>query len=470
MTLDDSPGDDTRSVILEYLERTAVLLGARDQPLHFEVIEESGDHFELAVNSRFGRSVRLVLVRGVSLPARFEVVVSDGNRDGAGQLRVAPVILPDSVRLRTLHDLCTMTGGDLEPIVTTRDGRTVWAVRHLENESVIFIGTRIVGDLTSFRQGLPANADSELRTRSLFGFPNERPVYLYEGVADELQPYDRQADWWSYLLVTSLMRALRGSKGDENLRGPVRYLVVTGDDDQADLDKYAEQQKALRDIPITYFLHPLTHHTKRTMRHLAHGNSEIEFGLHPDALDWPSEYDRLFDEQVSWFERLTGSGPRSLRNHGYLNDGYWRHARSWLRHGIRSSSNIPGLDGRILSNSLLPFPLVLDGAVTEHWSIVTAFGDGMIFALDMTDEEAAHRVQGFATRMTGDPLDGALVINLHPQNIDATRSLHATVRELTEVGFVPVTLSSLIERLDVDDHPVGRNRRFSLRRTVRGPR
>jgi hypothetical protein len=466
VTMHHDPHDDEApSVIIEFLERTMALFGSGKEPLGFDVLEESGDFVELAVRSRFGRLLRVVFIKGNALPDRFGITISALHRGDAGQLHTPSRLLPDSVRLRTLNDLFTMTDRDLEPIVTTRDGRRVWALRHFENESVMFICTRIFGDLTSFRQGLPANAHSELRSQSLFGFPNERPVYLYNGVADELQPFDRQADWWSYLLVSSLENALRGSTEAENLRDPVHYLVVTGDDDQADLDKYGAQQKALPGIPITYFLHPLTHHTKRSMRRLARGNPEIEFGLHPDALDLPLEYDRLLAEQVSWFERLTGTRPRSLRNHGFLNDGYWKHARSWLKHGIRSSSNIPGLDGRILNNSLLPFPLVLDGAVTDHWSIITAFGDGMIFALDMSDEEASCNVREFAIRMMSDPMDSALVVNLHPQNIDATRELHHAVRELTEVGFVPITLSSLIDQFDANNRLAVRNRWLSRRGT-----
>jgi len=119
-----------------------------------------------------------------------------------------------------------------------------------------------------------------------------------------------------------------------------------------------------------------------------------------------------------------------------------------LKYGVKSSSNIAGLDGRIISNSLLPFPLVLDNEITNHQSIVTAFGDGMVFALRMTDNEASQRVIDFSNDMRRDVSDGALVINLHPQNVDSTPQLHMAIRQLVESGFVPTTLTSLVEKFE----------------------
>ena len=82
---------------------------------------------------------------------------------------------------------------------------------------------------------------------------------------------------------------------------------------------------------------------------------------------------------MQWFYKLIGRRAKYVRNHGFLNDGYWRHAVAWCKEGIVGSSNLPGLDGRILNGSLLPSRLVLNGKVTSHWSILTAFGDGAFF-------------------------------------------------------------------------------------------
>lgn len=441
------PSDESTPLLINLVKQTANLFLRRGNPLRVGLVSHSDAFVELAIQSDSSRPLRLVFLRGEEIPLRFGTTVTVRTRTDDNQLLYSSKGQPDKFRLRTLSDYFIISGLDCDPLVTTDDGLAVWACRATDNETFIFIGTQFLDDVITYRQGLATNVQSESKVEPLWGFSNERVNYLYEGVAEPSRPYDRQADWWSRQLIKSLESSLIGSQCIE-LRKPVQYLVVTGDDDQANLDKYEKQQALLSGVPITYFLHPLTRHSKQSLRTLMRKNAEIEFGLHPDALDRPAEYERLFTQQVDWFTRLVGFNPSSLRNHGFLNDGYWRHAQSWLKRGIKSSSNIPGLDGRILNNSLLPFPLVLDGEITSHWSIVTAFGDGMVFALGMTDDEASQHVVDFANHMREDPSDGALVVNLHPQNVDSTPQLHLTIRELIESGFVPTTLTELIQRFE----------------------
>jgi len=436
--------DDSPSLTVELLRRTLALFDRERMLLQVEIVDHSEAFLELAISSPTGGSVTLLFVGGEALPERFDMSASRVTGGDRGRLSLFANGHETHLELRTLGDLFVLDGPGCDALVRTRDGRAVWTRRRRMGRTVVAIGTALSSDLLTYRQGLEENVHSDLRTEALFGFPNERPIYLYEGVADPTMPYDRQADWWSKILFESLQDDLFPTTGTTTSK-PVRYLVITGDDDQADLETYDEQQKILRGMPITYFLHPLTHHTRGSIRRLHRANPQVEFGLHPDALDNPERYDDLFSKQVDWFRNLTGTTPLSVRNHGFLSDAYWNHLRSWIAHGVRASSNIPGLDGRILSNSLVPFPLALDGEITDHWSIVTSFGDGMIFALEMSDEEASQKIEVFASRMAADPIDGALVVNLHPQNVERARKLHHAVRDLVDDGFVPVTLSSLIQ-------------------------
>jgi len=439
--------DKSTSLLIGLLKQTANLFLLGGNLLQVNLVDHSKSFVELVIQPNSIQSVRLVFLRGEDIPPRFGIKVRIRTQIGAGQLLGLSKNRPSDLHLRTLSDFFTISGLDCDPLVKTDDGCVVWARRVIQSETFIFIGTRFLDDVITYRQGLSTNVQSESREKSLWGFPNERANYLYEGVAEPSRLYDRQADWWSWLLFESLQSSLAVTRCIE-LRKPVQYLVVTGDDDQADLDMYERQQRLLSGIPTTYFLHPLTKHSKRSLSILSRTNAEIELGLHPDALEQPTEYERLFSQQIDWFSRLVGSMPSSIRNHGFLNDGYWRHAQSWLKYGVKSSSNIAGLDGRIISNSLLPFPLVLDNEITNHQSIVTAFGDGMVFALRMTDNEASQRVIDFSNDMRRDVSDGALVINLHPQNVDSTPQLHMAIRQLVESGFVPTTLTSLVEKFE----------------------
>jgi hypothetical protein len=301
---------------------------------------------------------------------------------------------------------------------------------------VLLIGTDFAGDLIRYRQGDPGCAGKR-PDETLWGIPGERPNYLFEGQLEGEGLHERHADWWAMALAQTLATKL-GTKLKPMLPGGAPgAVVITGDDDHAYLEKYAEQLALIGDTPITYFLHPLTRHTPKTLRGLPR---RVDLGLHPDALHSPARYGELFAEQAAWFHSLTGERPISVRNHGFLNDGYWGHLRTWLHSGVRISSNIPGVDGRVLNGSLLPARVAYDGRLTEHWSILTAIGDGVRFALGMSDREAADCVLFLGDRIKDSGLPGVVVLNLHPQNVAEARSMHNAAIELVRRGFVAWSL------------------------------
>jgi hypothetical protein len=226
--------------------------------------------------------------------------------------------------------------------------------------------------------------------------------------------------------------------------GAVGALVLTGDDDQAQLANYRVQLDLIGDLPMTYFLHPLTKHNARTLRAMARAG-RIELGLHPDSLDAPSDYEKRFMAQARWFAALTGARPISVRNHGFLSDGYWGHFPVWDRAGVRISTNIPGLDGRILNGSLLPSRLFLGDRLTDHWSLLTAIGDGIMFALGKSADEASECIMSLGNDIRRSGVPGVIVLNLHPDNVGTTRSMHIAALELVKRGFYPWTIRECLE-------------------------
>jgi hypothetical protein len=318
----------------------------------------------------------------------------------------------------------------------------VWIMFRLRRCTIIIAGTCLPEDLLLFAQGDPIQA--EMRpTEELWGIPGERPNYLFEGIRCGYPTNERHADNWIWFLRQTLVA--EGFHSREPLpEGAPGAVVITGDDDQATLDKYEAQRATLEGLPITYFLHHLSNQTKKSLKGLeSHGRTE--FGLHPDALDLPAHYRQKLREQAAWFESLVGYGPRVVRNHGFLNDGYWGHAAGWIEEGLVASSNIPGFDGNLLTGSLLPCRLILNEALTDHWSILTTFGDGMVFAAGYSDEEASRRIVDLATSVKSSGMPGVISLNLHPQNIAETPFMHQAVRDLAELGFVPWTLGECID-------------------------
>jgi hypothetical protein len=353
-------------------------------------------------------------------------------------------------RLKTLHPVQTYYHPDGEAIVVDADSSPVWLWVPVGRGGLLIIGTNLPGDLIRYRQGDPAQADNRPKEMQ-WGIPGERPNYLFENQISGEDGTLRHADHWAILLAKKLSQLCDQPLKDILPRGAPGAIVITGDDDQAYLEKYDEQLTLLEDLPITYLLHPLTRHTRKTIRDMQMRNPNIDFGIHPDALDAPAMYDELMAKQVIWYHELMNASPLSLRNHGFLNDGYWGHLDSWLKHEVRISSNLPGLDGRVLNGSMLPARMAWNGRLTDHWSILTAIGDGIRFISGMTDEDAANRVWVVANRIRSSRLPGVMVLNLHPQNVSQTRAMHHAAKEIIRSGFVAWNLRQCLDWFDSRD-------------------
>lgn len=340
-----------------------------------------------------------------------------------------------NIKLRSLHTANAFHHVAGSPVVLDQHGQAIWLWLPLGAGGILFIGSDLGNDLIRYRQGDQSRAE-ERPTETLWGIPGERPNYLFDEQLVGQQPADRHADCWSMALASYLAERLARPLNHILPNGAAGAVVITGDDDQAYLEKYDEQLKLLGDTPITYFLHPLTRHTQKSMRAMRKRNPGVDFGIHPDAIEAPERYGELFDEQVAWYRKLTRGTPTSLRNHGFLNDGYWGHLEAWLKHGVRISSNLPGFDGRVLNGSLLPARMAWRGTLTPHWSVLTVIGDGVRFASGMSDEDAAERVRCVADSIRHSGIPGVMVLNLHPQNVSETRAMHHAAREIIRSGFV----------------------------------
>jgi hypothetical protein len=336
------------------------------------------------------------------------------------------------------------------PVVLDSNGGSAWMWLPLGSGGVIFIGSDLASDLIRYRQGDPSRARVK-PLGTMWGIPGERPNYLFDQQLTGLHPAERQADFWAMTLASCLSKLLDNPLNDILPGGAAGAVVITGDDDQAYLEKYEKQLKLLGNIPITYLLHPLTRHTQKTLRAMQKRNPGVDFGIHPDALEAPERYNELFDEQVDWYKKLTGSQPISLRNHGFLNDGYWGHLAAWLKREIRISSNLPGFDGQVLNGSLLPARMVWNGELTPHWSVLTVIGDGVRFASGMSDEDAADRVRNVARGIRESGIPGVMVLNLHPQNVNETRAMHQAATEVIRSGFVAWNLRQCWEWFSIID-------------------
>jgi hypothetical protein len=346
-----------------------------------------------------------------------------------------------SLRMSSLHAYHSYSSADGagRPVVRDLAGRPVWIEVEREDRRWLVVGTALAADLQRFRQGDPTRA-GDRSASAKWDFAFERPNYLFESQLQGLDVRIRHADHWCEAFAAAVA-GIVGIPRRPILPGNAPgAIVITGDDDQAYLEKYAAQQVALGGLPITYLMHPQTRHDSRSVRKIF-GLRRVELGLHPDALETPSEYATLLAEQSRWFEARFGFRASSVRNHGFLNDGYWGHLPAWRAAGLRISSNIPGLDGKLLNTSLMPGRVLFEGALTEHWSVLTTFGDGMVFALGLSDAAAAARIGDCAAGIRDSRLPGVIVVNLHPQNIDSTRRIHEVLREIARMGFVTWTLA-----------------------------
>jgi len=347
---------------------------------------------------------------------------------------------------RALLPHAVFQGPALQPLWADSDGRASLAFVGEGPLRTLLVGFDVVDEIVRWRQGDPVRAVGE-GSRTKFGFGFERPNYLFEHQLDPARPTLPWADQLGFALARCLCE-LAGWPLIEPLPGGLRGLVIfTGDDDQAYLERYEEQLRLVGQLGVTYYLVPNTRHTRETLARLP---ANVELGLHIDALDKPENYVQACRDQAHFLRGLTGRPCRTLRNHGYLNDGYLGHLPAWEENAIALDLNLPGVDGTALNGSFLPLRVRRpDGTWSEHYSLLTTFGDGMIHALGMGQWQAGRRIRALVRQIEATQ-PGVLVFNFHPQNVSGTRSLHRAVRRLAKrSGWAALGAESYLAWLEI---------------------
>jgi hypothetical protein len=372
--------------------------------------------------------------------------------------------LPNPVYYSLLPHI-TFMGNGLEPLWINESGGASIAWYNHQGQRILLIGLNVEEEIIRHRQGDPIRAKiTPIVDRETWGYPGERPLYLFQDQLLDKFPTQPWADNFGFFVAETFARICSFPLIEPLPGGAKGAVILTGDDDQAPLEKYWEQLNILGDFPITYFLHFKTKHTKETLANLP---QSVQFGLHPDALDRPDQYESLCCEQLALINRLTGRHVRTVRNHGYLNQGYLGHLSVWEKNGLRLDTNYPGLDGTALNGSFLPMPVRrLDGSWSDHYSLLTTFGDGMLFALQLNPKQAIKRIRKIV-RQIEMSRPGVVVLNFHPDNIGVTYELHRFVLGLSRrPGWIALGLESYLEWLEMLEslelEPLGR-KRFKLR-------
>jgi hypothetical protein len=345
---------------------------------------------------------------------------------------------------RCLSPHLSFSGKSLIPILSTRRGRTVVGWWDHNGRRHLVIGLKIVEEIVRYTQGDPRKVVTA-KDKTLWGFGHERPAYLFE---DNIVPKHELVPWADRLgfLLTRLLSEASGLPLIEPLPGGAKGAVLlTGDDDQAFLEKYDEQLGLLGDFPMSYIMLP---HTKHTAQTLAAMPSNIEFGTHVDALPDPESYAAVCRDQTDAVRQLTGKPARTVRNHGHLNRGYWGHLGAWEECGLTLDLNIRGLDGTCSTGSYLPFRLLRqDGSWSSHNSLFSTFSDSMYYLQKWAPSKQIECVTGLADQISfSNP--GIIVINLHPQNVSDFHDLHRAVVKLgRQNGWVALGAESFVDWL-----------------------
>jgi hypothetical protein len=328
---------------------------------------------------------------------------------------------------RPLLDFVSFTGAGLTPLLQTEEGRTVvgWVANSSHN--LLVIGLDVVEELIRYTQGNPERVRFD-GNRNLWGAGHEQPAFLYDGHLASGYESEPWADKLGMLLAEAFATA-----ADVPLLCPLPCglrgaVILTGDDDQAWLEKYEEQLGILGDFPITYFLLPHTNHTPET---LACMPESVEFGVHVDALDAPEHYDERCAQQTAEVRQLVGDRPvHTIRNHGHLNRDYWGHLHAWETAGLSLDFNIRGLDGTCPTGSYLPFRVRRpDGAWSSHASLFSTFSDSMFFLQNWPEKKQIKTIKRLADQINR-TIPGVMVFNFHPQNVSQVPQVHRAVMQI----------------------------------------
>jgi hypothetical protein len=319
---------------------------------------------------------------------------------------------------------------NLKPLWCDQNGNCIAGFYKDTHQEWLLMGLRFSNEIIRYRQGDPERVHQvKDKSSAILGFSFERSIYLFEkNILDKYKtiPF---ADWLGFFVAEFLARKLNRPLFHVLPNGAKGLLLLTGDDDQAYLEMYQKQINLIKDAPITYYLVYNTKHTKETLSNLP---KSVAFGLHPDALDQPDQYDTLCKEQLEKIKTLTEQPIRTVRNHGFLNQGYLGHLPTWEACDLLLDLNYPGVDGTALNGSFLPMRVrQQNGQWSSHFSLLTLFGDGMIFALKMSEHHAVQRLRSLA-RQIENTYPGVIVLNLHPQNIVSTTKIHQAVLEIAK--------------------------------------
>lgn len=154
-------------------------------------------------------------------------------------------------QLRSLHNYRTFEASpkvDCEPILLDPDGGAIWLWLPIGEAGILLIGSRLAEDLVRFRQGDLVQAESNQSRINLAPGSKQPDDYLYQDQIKGGGKYNRQADWLSRALA-GLLSEWTGIPLSPLLpNNAIGIVVVTGDDDQAALDKYKMQRKLLANL------------------------------------------------------------------------------------------------------------------------------------------------------------------------------------------------------------------------------
>lgn len=346
---------------------------------------------------------------------------------------------------RALLPHITFFSENIEPLWIDNKNRILIGWLNEKNHKKLLVGLNVVEEIIRYRQGDP-NKVKTAKFKGGWGFDYERADYLFEEHVIEKYMTVPWADYLGFFIAEKLACITRFPLVMPLPQGAKGAILLTGDDDQAYLEKYKEQLKYIKNIPITYFLHPLTRHTSETLKDLP---DNVDFGVHPDALNDPENYDKLCKEQVYYIRNLTNRPIRSLRNHGFLNKGYLGYLKTWEECDIKLDLNYGGVNGKIFNASFLPMRVRRpDNSWSKHYSLITAFGDGMIYALNMTCKKAITQIRKVVKQIENH-YPGVIVFNFHPQNIEDTKCLLNEVVKLSKKpGWIALKIEEYIDWLE----------------------
>lgn len=315
----------------------------------------------------------------------------------------------------------------LTPILSTKEGRTVIGWWETDRGRNLIVGLNVVEELVRYTQGDPRRVETAI-DKTLWGSGHERSAYLFDDNIVLDNPMVPWADRLGFLLARTIAEAVGLPLIAPLPNGARGAILLTGDDDEAYLEKYDEQLRILDGFPITYILLPRTRHSSDTLAAMPSG---VEFGTHVDALPEPDNYAAICKAQTEAVRKLTGKLARTVRNHGHLNQGYWGHLPAWEETALTLDVNIRGLDGTCPTGSYLPFRVRRsDGSWSSHVSLFSTFSDSMLYLQKWPQRKQIRCIRSLADDIESSQ-PGVIVLNLHPQNVS---DLHKVHRAVVKIG------------------------------------